>query len=340
MEVMGEEMDLSVVIAAYNADAYLQQCLESVRACPGRSMECIVINDGSTDQTRRIAEEFADGDSRFRVVNQSNAGVSDSRNTGMSLARGAYLLFLDADDAINTDLWPRLLEQAREARYDMVAYGYYSLFASGRMEEERFPPYADAPETTMAHVRHALLATTLLNTCWGKLLRRSLIEEGNIRFRSELKTCEDAIFVVDFVEQAKTFRLVNQPLLYYRIHEGSAMRRRDIHDKLRDFTQLLDRRSAYLQCNPDAEAARLLYRESFSIVTDLFRSCAGSSSLGEAEVVFQTCLEQLVVEEILSHLEPATLSPFYKRLEYTWMKQRRYGLLAVYFKWKSMFIKS
>jgi len=319
-------MLISVVIPVYNGEKYLRECLSSVQACPSDGIECIIINDGSADGTERLCRDFAGADRRFRLVSKENAGVSEARNAGVAEASGEYIFFLDADDYIAADAWQGILAHAAGGGHDMVAYGYYNLFDGGGTSVERFPEGCD--------IKRALLATTLLNPCWGKLLRREVILKNDIRFMKGLKTCEDSIFMLDFAQCAETFLLSDTPVLYYRIHAESVMRSAKFESKLADFAALSERRGVYLAANHDSAAERAMNREQFSVVTDLFRSHAKSRRISEIKRAYKAGMADPAVAAVIAGVDRAHLSPFYKRLEYAMMTRGRYACLAVYFKLK------
>ena len=329
-----EQLELSVVIAIYNADKYLRACLESVRACPAENMECILVNDGSSDGTKNICEEFVQADRRFCLINKGNTGVSDSRNKGADKARGRYIFFVDADDYLDASQWAMLLEDARNGRYDMVAYGYYTLYASGETEENGFPIQGEKSDS-FETVRRVLLTTPLLNTCWGKLLKREIIEKNRVCFREELKTGEDAIFMIDFVETASTFLLRNRCVLYYRQHQSSAMRRMNIDEKLEDFSELFIRRNAYWELASDKALWVDMYRQFFSVITDLFLQYASRNTFGKTKEAFKDTMEKQMVKDILAQTEYNSLSPVYKKLEYSMLRRGWLAAAAFYFTLKT-----
>ena len=327
VESQGSEFVLiSVIIPIFNGEKFLRECIESVKACPSQQIECIMINDGSTDGTKEICRQAAHGDARFRLIDKSNSGVSDSRNMGMEAASGDYIFFLDADDYIDTSRWPELLTRAEQREFDIIAYGYYDLFDSGSIKEEKFPDYCD--------IRTALLSTTLLNACWGKLLRRAVIEENKLRFRKDLRTCEDAVFILDFAQNSKNIKLSSSCVLYYRIHSGSVMHKTGLDSKLSDFSALYERRLVYLSQNYDELSKRAMYRQFFSVVTDLFRSCAFNRRIIDIRREYKKSLKNPIVEAIIHETKISFLTAVYKKLEYILMSCGLCTLLAVYYKLK------
>jgi glycosyltransferase involved in cell wall biosynthesis len=325
-------MLISVIIPVYNGEKYLQECLESVKACPSHEIECIIVNDGSADGSEEICEQFTAADPRFRLVNKENTGVSDTRNRGMAKAAGEYLFFLDADDYIKYDAWGKILAHAAESKYDMVAYGYYSLFDNGITAAECFKEAGSIDD-----IRLALLSTPMLNPCWGNLLRRGVIHKNKLSFIKGLKTCEDAVFMIDFVQNSQNGFLCGTCALYYRIHKSSAMHQAASGNKLADLGILFERRKAYLAANFDEGAEAAMHRQFFSVITDLFRFYAKNRKITEIRRIYKKNMENATVAAVIAESKKACLRPFYKKLEYMLMERGYCTCLAFYFKLKSCF---
>ena len=115
---------ISVIVPIYNVEMYLRRALESILSQTHKDWEAILVDDGSTDSSGCIAEEYAQRDHRFKVVHKPNGGLSDARNTGIKHLSGEYLIFLDADDFLHPQLMELCLEAARGDYSDLVAYTY------------------------------------------------------------------------------------------------------------------------------------------------------------------------------------------------------------------------
>ena len=115
---------LSVIIPVYGVEQYIAECLDSVIAQTYKNLEIIVINDGTKDKSAEIAKEYAQKDSRIKVYDFENGGLSVARNRGVSLAKGDYIAFLDSDDWIAHNMYEVLLEQILSNNVDMVKCGF------------------------------------------------------------------------------------------------------------------------------------------------------------------------------------------------------------------------
>ena len=115
---------ISVIIPVYNAEQYLRKCLDSVVSQTFRDIEIICVDDGSTDGSGAILDEYAAKDNRIVVIHQANAGVAAARNTGLKSAQGEYLAFLDSDDAYNPQLCELAYNRACQSGADIVKFLY------------------------------------------------------------------------------------------------------------------------------------------------------------------------------------------------------------------------
>lgn len=112
---------ISVIIPIYNVEAFLERCLNTVCGQSYKNLEIILVDDGSSDNCLKICKEFADKDDRIKVIHQSNQGVSAARNTGLDMATGDYIAFVDSDDYIHTEMYERLYSLLKKYDADMSA---------------------------------------------------------------------------------------------------------------------------------------------------------------------------------------------------------------------------
>jgi glycosyltransferase involved in cell wall biosynthesis len=181
---------------------------------PLKNMECILVNDGSTDRTVDICEQYLKEDSRFKLFTTNNGGVSTARNIGVKNANGEYLFFLDADDYLYEARYDKLI-RALELDYDFYAFSYFTLYEDNSICEESFGIDSNY-NTDLNTVYYLLLASAKLNTCWGKLLKRNIIIQNSIKFPVDMKTGEDAVFIINYTKYIKTCCIENCGIQYYR----------------------------------------------------------------------------------------------------------------------------
>lgn len=165
---------VSVIIPVYNVEAYLPKCIESVQNQTEKDIEIILVDDGSTDSCGAICDRYAKEDERISVLHQENGGLSAARNAGIRVASADYLLFIDSDDYVDSDLVERAFSAALENGADIVAYGYQKVTENGDVSFVYDLP-ADLPSVafSLAEVPSALL---MAPSACNKLFRKSLFE--------------------------------------------------------------------------------------------------------------------------------------------------------------------
>lgn len=209
----------SVVVPAHNAAAHLGQCLEALSGQTARDIEVLVVDDGSTDSTGRIAARAAAHDQRIRVITQDNAGVSAARNTGLDAACGQWLLFVDADDVVAPDYVERLLDLGQEPGCDLPVVG--------------LRPFWDCPggfaDPSVRTIRvfdrdEALIA--LMGPCrgflWNKAYRAEIVRRHGLRMPEGIRQSEDMLFNLAYLGHVRRVILDPGCRYGYRQHASSA----------------------------------------------------------------------------------------------------------------------
>ncbi len=181
---------VSVIVAAYNSEKYLGRCLDSILAQTMEKWECIVVDDGSTDQTGVIAEQYASKDPRFRVIHQTNAGVARARQTGLDAARGTYMIHADSDDWVDADMLETMVYTANKDNADMVFCDFIFIHPGGFVEYR-----SQRPKSLESLSLLGEMMFDLHGSLCNKLIRRSLIEEYGLRFIEGMNIAEDQYLV-------------------------------------------------------------------------------------------------------------------------------------------------
>ena len=212
---------VSIVVPIYNAEQYLRRCVDSILNQEYTDYELLLVNDGSTDASGDICEEYGDQDPRVIVIQKENTGVSDSRNRALDRARGKYLQFLDSDDWITPDATRLFVRAAEEYGCDMVISDFYRvvgerLSTKGDIEEEGVL----TREEFAAHMMENP-ADFYYGVLWNKLYRRDIVEEHNLRMDTDINWCEDFMFNLEYIRYAKVFYALHAPIYYYVKRKGS-----------------------------------------------------------------------------------------------------------------------
>ena len=223
-QVLGE-IQISVVVPIYNAEKYLEQCLESLENQTFRKIEIICVDDGSTDASEEIIDRFTARDRRFRKVIQENSGAGAARNKGLSLARGEYIIFLDSDDYFAPDMLKHAYNKIREDEADICVMGSWQhdeatdsiTPCTYSLQLENYPPFR--PFRTDDMTKNPFRC--FVGWAWDKLyLKRFLLDSG-LRFQ-ELRTSNDMYFTYMSLFKAGKITTLDERLIYQRRNrEGS-----------------------------------------------------------------------------------------------------------------------
>ena len=212
---------VSIIVPIYNAEQYLRRCVDSILNQEYTDYELLLVNDGSTDASGDICEEYGDRDPRVIVIQKENTGVSDSRNRALERARGKYLQFLDSDDWITPDATRLFVRAAEEYGCDMVISDFY------RVVGERLSPKGDIEKEGVL-TREEFAAHMMENPAdfyygvlWNKLYRRDIVEEHKLRMDTDISWCEDFMFNLEYIRYAKVFYALHAPIYYYVKRKGS-----------------------------------------------------------------------------------------------------------------------
>ena len=227
---------ISVIIPVYNVEPYLRECLDSVVNQTFRDIEIICINDGSTDDSPSILEEYAAKDNRIAVLHQANAGLSSARNKGLDNAKGEYILFIDSDDSINLSTIEKSYICASESGSELVMFYMYN---DNTASASVIPPIdTSAPaEDLLSRIKLAFFQGP--SSC-KFLWKRLFIDRLNMRFIHGIKF-EDVPFVLKGVLNSNKMVVLPEALYYYRIHENSITR--DCNDSYCNYASIAYQRA-------------------------------------------------------------------------------------------------
>ena len=205
---------ISVIIPVYNVEKYLRECLDSVLAQTYKNLEIILIDDGSSDNSGQICDEYAAKDSRIKVIHQVNQGVSAARNAGLKAARGQYIGFVDSDDYIKPDMYEYLYQLISKDNADVAMCNFYK----------------GSFRTSSKDILDNYKLQKLLNIfdvpswifLWNKLYKSTLIQ--GISFRSDMTYGEDSFFVFEIAKQNGLLAIGQEIKYFYRNNPTSCSR--------------------------------------------------------------------------------------------------------------------
>lgn len=212
-------VDISIIVPIYNAEKYLNKCIDSLINQTKKELEFILVNDGSTDKTEEIIKSYKD--KRIKYFKNKNQGIGKTRNFGLEKATGKYIMFLDSDDYFRIDACELLYKNAEKNQADLVICDFYKIYDSGI--EEKIKLLSFKP-TTLKKTPNLVNEINLAP--WNKLYKKDLITKNKIKFVENLKY-EDAPFVIEAFSKAKKISKVDEYLNYYLIHGNSETTVRD-----------------------------------------------------------------------------------------------------------------
>lgn len=241
------EKTISVIVPVYNVEAYLPHCMESLLCQSYRALEIILIDDGSTDSSGALCDEYGAKDSRVRVIHKENGGAASAKNAGLRVATGEYLSFVDSDDYLEPDAYAFLMEQLETYQADVVQSGYRNVFPDHR--EDRVSAASVCKYENPEYLRRFAKDWTCA-LLWDKLYKRSLFdgiffEEGHI--------IDDEFFTYQGIMNAKLVVFVPGIVYNYRLRRSGVMLspasgHRIVMDRL---TYLLQRRKKVISKYPE-----------------------------------------------------------------------------------------
>ena len=222
---------ISVVVPVYNAEAYLEKCLNSILGQTYENLEIILVNDGSTDRSAEIIENYKNKDPRIVVINKENGGVSSARNRGIDVATGKFIIFVDADDYIENNMFETLEEDLFKNNVDISMCGYRNVDVNGNILYESKPmdeKYFDAA----TFKRYLFKSDYFRDHIWNKLFRLEIIKEHNIRFNEDIHIKENVLFLLDFSKYAFRYSFGNEMLYNFLYNPNGQIHSKFMHMNL------------------------------------------------------------------------------------------------------------
>lgn len=220
------EIKVSVIIPVYNGEEYLEECIKSLINQTLKNCEFIFINDGSTDSSKEIIEKYKLFDSRIKLINQENQGVSSARNNGLGRAQGEFIGFVDADDYVELDMFENLYKTIKEKNTDLVICNYES-----SLEGHKGISKLDLPINEVLnrdYIDNKLIRKFIesdeLNTVCVKLYKKRIIDKYSVTFPKGVELGEDGLFNLRYMMNIKNLIYIQYMGYHYREVEGSATR--------------------------------------------------------------------------------------------------------------------
>lgn len=215
-------MKFSIILPIYNVEKYLSECIDSILKQSFKDFELILVDDGSTDSSPQICDDYAEKDNRIKVIHKINGGQADARNRGLDVALGDYICYIDSDDYLVNENVLCLLAEKTKTNPDVVHYKFKEWFEKdGHIAECKFDYNVQTEGRSLGEIYCDLIdKDAYYNSAWSKIIRRNLLIEHNIRFEGGI-VGEDNEWYYHVVMAARSLVLVDEPLYIYRRRQGS-----------------------------------------------------------------------------------------------------------------------
>lgn len=212
---------ISIIIPVYNAEDKIERCIKSVLDQDFQDYEAIFVNDGSSDNSKAILDEYAQKDPRIKVIHKENTGVSDTRNCGLSIAKGQYIQFMDADDWLADNAMRSLSRAMEDNNCDLVVADFYRVVGNNLARKGSISNNVTLSLQEYAQLMMESPADYYYGVLWNKLYRSDIIKNNNILMDKELSFCEDFVFNLEYLLHCKKITTLQIPIYYYVKTEGS-----------------------------------------------------------------------------------------------------------------------
>ena len=235
-------MDISVIIPIYNVERYLNRCIDSVLCQKEVSMEVILVDDGSTDSSGRICDDYACKNMNVKCLHVKNGGPATAKNRGYDIAKGNYVAFIDSDDEIKQDMFTVMLKSGYQHNADIVCCNYIQVDEDGNISHTQHTGEEYVLNQDEA-LKAILIKDNIYSQCWTKIYKRKMLESNQIRNTEGLKTDEDFIYNIQAFACSNTVCVVDKPLYIYT-HRNKSLSKDYYRDHI---SQYIDNRILRLE---------------------------------------------------------------------------------------------
>lgn len=211
---------VSIIIPVYNVDKYIRECLDSVINQSYKNLQIILVDDGSTDNSGKICDEYAVKDSRITVIHQENQGAGAAKNTGLDLVKGEYLSLIDSDDYLELNYYETMVSNLKQHNVDVVQCLFRNVFVNNKYSRQYNFPSKGSRKIKTKKFLVEMLYDWKYAIFWNKLFKTKLLKD--IRFPVGRKI-DDEFFTYKLICNAKKILNINDKLYNYRMRQSSIM---------------------------------------------------------------------------------------------------------------------
>lgn len=242
---------VSIIVPVYNVEKYLDRCMQSLLGQTLKEIEIILVDDGSPDRCSQMCDEYTRMDTRVKVIHKENAGLGYARNSGLNVAQGEYIAFVDSDDYVVLSMYDTLYKTAQRGNCDVVYCGFNKQLSNKKFKgisecnayteyntneiQKLIPDFIASEPYCKNEYKHDM-------SVWHSLYRNELIRKNNLRFVSErIYSSEDIPFQIDFLQSAKKVAFIPDRLYYYCYNGNSLTKNVDFEkfDRIKNLYHLI-----------------------------------------------------------------------------------------------------
>ena len=253
-------MKVSIITPVYNAEKYLRKAIESIQAQTLQDWELLLIDDGSTDTSPQICDEYALKDKRIHVFHKKNGGVASARQLGTDHAKGEYIIHVDADDWIEPTMLEELYDKANKSNADVVLCDYYV----NKPTEQIYISQKPTDETANGVLRE--MFQRLHGSLWNKLVLRACYKEYDVHFIPSIDYCEDVLIWVQLLQHNIKLVYLSQAFYHYRMTPTSITR----NFNRKSYEMRIKYKDSLIQLLKLPDAKEIIENVSFNIFTEAF----------------------------------------------------------------------
>lgn len=226
---------VTVIVPVYNVEKYISECIKSIVEQTYTKLDIILVDDGSTDNSGLICDEYKGIDDRIRVVHKKNGGAASAKNVGLDLVKGNYVCFVDSDDFLSKDYVEKLLKNMIENNSDISECLFFNLYKDEKLNESF---YSQNRIFSSEQYLEQYIKDWKSSLFWNKLFKANVI--NNIRFKKERRCIDDEFFTYKVILNSKRVSKLDEPIYFYRQRKSSAINNsRNNTQKVQDSIDIL-----------------------------------------------------------------------------------------------------
>ncbi len=239
----------SILIPVYNSALYIEQCIKSIKNQSYKNFECIIVNDGSTDNSLDLINDIIENDARFTVISQSNKGISDTRNKLLEMSNGEYIVWVDSDDFVDMDLLYTLWEKISCSGDDAYSFNY-TCFGSPSSKLKTIELFKKMDILTSKDIlKHLAKEVKMPSFLWNKVIKKSLY--NGLRFSSQKVMLEDYEILTSVFLKINRMVFIDNNLYFYRQNSNSITHNVNVEIISENNITIAKREQMILEAYPD-----------------------------------------------------------------------------------------